>query len=35
MGLYLVKKIMTNAGGTVAVESQPGHGTKFTLVFAA
>ena len=35
VGLYLVKKILTHAGGTVEVESQPGRGTTFILVFPA
>ena len=35
VGLYLVRKILTHAGGTVEVESQPGRGTTFILVFPA
>jgi signal transduction histidine kinase len=35
VGLYLVKKIVTHAGGTVQVESQLGRGTTFILVFPA
>ena len=35
VGLYLVKKILTHAGGSVQVESQPGRGTTFILVFPA
>ncbi|HEX8503913.1 MAG TPA: PAS domain-containing sensor histidine kinase [Hymenobacter sp.] len=35
VGLYLVKKILTHAGGTVQVESQPGRGTTFILLFPA
>jgi PAS domain S-box-containing protein len=33
VGLYLVKKILSHAGATVEVESQPGRGTAFILVF--
>jgi signal transduction histidine kinase len=35
VGLYVVKKILEQAGGTIAVESQPGHGATFTLVIPA
>jgi signal transduction histidine kinase len=35
VGLYAVKKIVENAGGTIAVESQEGVGTTFTLTFPA
>jgi len=31
IGLYTVKKIVENAGGTIAVRSQPGVGTTFTV----
>ncbi|WP_177204907.1 sensor histidine kinase [Hymenobacter arizonensis] len=34
VGLYLVKKILDNAGGTIRVDSQLGQGTTFTVVFA-
>jgi signal transduction histidine kinase len=35
VGLYLVKKILAHAGGTVQVESQLGRGTAFTLELPA
>ncbi|MBF9239645.1 PAS domain-containing protein [Hymenobacter sp. BT683] len=31
VGLYNIKKIVENAGGTIAVRSQPGVGTAFTV----
>jgi signal transduction histidine kinase len=31
IGLYMVKKIVENAGGTLSVESELGEGTTFTL----
>jgi len=33
IGLFLVKKIMDNAGGEVQVESEPGVGTTFKMIF--
>jgi PAS domain S-box-containing protein len=35
IGLYMVKKIVENASGTIAVESELGQGTTFTLAFPA
>ena len=31
VGLYLIKEIVTNAGGKVSLESQPGKGTEFKV----
>ena len=33
IGLYIVKKVIENAGGKIAVESQIGRGTTFTVFF--
>jgi signal transduction histidine kinase len=33
IGLYLVKRIITNAGGKVEVESQPEIGSTFKVYF--
>jgi signal transduction histidine kinase len=33
VGLYMVKKIVENAGGTISVRSEEGFGTTFSLVF--
>jgi len=33
VGLYIVKKIIEEAGGSIEVESQPGLGTSFSLYF--
>ena len=33
MGLYIVKTQVTTLGGTIQIESQPGKGTEFTLLF--
>jgi signal transduction histidine kinase len=31
IGLYMVKRLVENAGGTIAVQSQIGAGTTFTI----
>jgi signal transduction histidine kinase len=31
VGLYMVKRIVENAGGSIGVQSQPGTGTRFTI----
>lgn len=31
MGLYLVKQIVRNAGGTISLQSEPGRGSAFTI----
>jgi two-component system, sensor histidine kinase len=31
VGLYMVKRIVENAGGSIEVQSQPGVGTRFTV----
>ena len=31
IGLYMVKKMVENSGGRIDVQSQPGHGTTFTV----
>jgi signal transduction histidine kinase len=33
VGLYMVKKMVDNAGGTLAVQSQLGEGSTFTVTF--
>jgi signal transduction histidine kinase len=35
VGLYITKRLVENAGGTIAVQSQPDMGTTFTLTFPA
>ena len=33
MGLYIVKRMMDNAGGKIEVQSRENEGTTFTLYF--
>jgi signal transduction histidine kinase len=33
VGLYITKRLVENAGGTIAVQSQPDAGTTFTVTF--
>ncbi|WP_374679459.1 ATP-binding protein [Hymenobacter sp. J193] len=33
IGLYTIKRILDNAGGTITVQSQPDVGTTFTVTF--
>ncbi|WP_198172457.1 PAS domain-containing sensor histidine kinase [Hymenobacter ginkgonis] len=35
VGLYMVKRMVENAGGTIAVQSEPNVGTTFTVTFLA
>ena len=35
LGLVIVNQIVIEHGGTVEVESEPGRGTRFRLVFSA
>jgi PAS domain S-box-containing protein len=35
VGLYITKRLIENAGGTIAVHSQPGVGTTFAVTFPA
>jgi signal transduction histidine kinase len=35
VGLYITKRLVENAGGRIAVQSQPGAGTTFTVTFPA
>lgn len=35
VGLYISKRLIENAGGTIAVQSQPNAGTTFTVTFLA
>jgi signal transduction histidine kinase len=33
VGLYITKRLIENAGGTITVASQPHAGTTFTITF--
>ena len=35
VGLYMVKRLVENAGGTIAVQSQPDVGSIFTVTLPA
>src|SRR6266567_2759535 len=35
LGLVIVSQIISEHGATMAVESEPGHGTRFRLIFSA
>ncbi|OUJ69181.1 PAS domain-containing sensor histidine kinase [Hymenobacter crusticola] len=35
VGLYMIKRLVENGGGTIAVKSQPNVGTTFTVTFPA
>jgi signal transduction histidine kinase len=35
VGLYMVKRMVENAGGTIMVQSQPGQGTTFSITLLA
>jgi signal transduction histidine kinase len=35
VGLYLIKRLIENADGTITVQSQPGVGTTFTVTLPA
>ncbi|GAB2785831.1 hypothetical protein GCM10027175_25470 [Hymenobacter latericoloratus] len=35
VGLYIVKRLIENAGGSIAVQSEVGVGTTFTVTFPA
>jgi signal transduction histidine kinase len=34
VGLYMVRRIVENIGGTITVQSQPGIGSTFTISLA-
>lgn len=33
IGLYIIKRVMTNQGGKIEVESRPGWGSQFKVYF--
>lgn len=35
VGLYMIKRLLVNAGASIAVASEPGVGSTFTVTFPA